>query len=361
MKLSEISNIRLASQRIEPSAFENVKKLVSWMGAMQSQDFAMAKWAIGARINGATNETVEAAFNKGEIIRTHLMRPTWHIISSDDIHWMLELTAPRIKSLMKSRNYELGLSDEVILKTNGIIEKALSEKEYLTREELTVKFNTANIKTDENRLSHILVSAELDGVVCSGPANGNKQTYALLSKRAPNRKVLNKDEALAELAKRYFTSHGPATLKDFTWWSGLSVTEARKALDFVKSDFISETVNSEDYWFSGSLSEFRKNKSSVYFLPAYDEFLISYTNRSASISQVENPKAISNNGIFRPVIIENGQVIAIWKRTIKKDNVIIEIDFFTPPDEKMKLRTEEAAIQFGIFLNKKTDVRFPAK
>ena len=350
MKLSEISNIRLASQGIEPAAFENAKELVVWMGAIQAQDFAMAKWAVGVRLKNSAIETVEASFNKGEIIRTHLMRPTWHLVSSDDIYWMLELTAPKIKSGMKSRHNDLELTYEMIAKTNRIIEKTLSAKAHITREELAKEFREAGIKTDENRLSHILFCAELDGLVCSGPANGNKQTYALLSERVPNKRILPRDEALAELAKRYFTSHGPATLKDFTWWSGLSVTEAKKALDFIITDFISETINSETYWFSDSFSEFRKNKSSVYFLPAFDEFLISYTNRSASISQVDNPKAISNNGIFRPVIVANGQVTGIWKRNVKKNNVLIETDFFSPPDAKTKLQVEEAAEKFRTFL-----------
>ena len=322
------------------------------MGAMQAQDFAMSKWAVGIRLQNATITDFEDAFNRGEIIRTHLMRPTWHLVSADDIHWLLELTAPKIKSGMKSRHKELELSEDVIAKTSRIIEKTLSAKTQITREELATEFQKEGIKTDENRLSHILFSAELDGLICSGPAIGNKQTYALLSERVLNKKTLTKDEALAKLANRYFTSHGPATVKDFAWWSGLSGTEVKKALDFVKTAFIAETVNSETYWFSGAFSESHKNKPSVHLLPAYDEFLISYTDRSASISKVDNPKAISNNGIFRPVIIESGQVIGIWKRTIKKETVSIETEFFIPYGPSMKLHFEDAAKQYVKFLRK---------
>lgn len=357
MELSEISNMRLASQGIEPAAHKKVKDIVSWMGAIQAQDFAMAKWAIGTRLKGSTNDEIEAAFNNGEIVRTHLMRPTWHIVSSDDIHWLLELTATRIRSSLQTRHRELGLSKDLLSKSNDIIENVISEKGHSTREELSRKFNEANISTDENRLSHILFNAELDRVVCSGPLKGNKQTYALLCERVPKTKMLSRDEALAELAKRYFNSHGPATLKDFVWWSGLSVTEARKALDFVKTEFVSEIVNSEILWFANSPTKSRRNKSSVHLLPAYDEFLISYTDRSASISKVVNPKAISNNGVFHPVIVENGQVIGIWKRSIKKDTVLIEAEIFNSLNQGEMQEIEDAAIKFEHFLNKKAIVK----
>lgn len=356
MTLTEISDNRLINQRVYTPDIHSVKDLVTWMGAIQAQDFTMAKWAVGIRMKDSTNETIEAAFNKGEIIRTHLLRPTWHLVSSDDIYWMLELTAPKIKSSLSLRRQRLGLSSEVLSKTNAIIEKALSGGFVLTREELAEKFHDANIKTDENRLSHIMFSAELDGLVCSGPLKGDKLTYALLNERVLLKKNLLRDEALAELAIRYFNSHGPATLKDFTWWSGLSVTESRKALDFVKTEFISESLNSETYWFPNSFSESIDGKSSVYLLPAYDEFLISYANRIASISQVDNPKAISNNGIFRPVIVANGQVVGLWKRSIKKEKVIIGTEFFNPPSDEIKRQIAKAAEKYGLFLGKKSQL-----
>lgn len=358
MELHEISNMRIASQGIEPGQNKSVKDLVSWMGALQAQDLAMAQWAIGTRINGSTIDEIEAAFNRGDIIRTHVMRPTWHFASADDIHWLLDLTAPRIKSSLQTRHRELGLSTELLLKSEAIIENVISEKGFAPREDITLKLNEAGIRTDGNRLSHILFSAELEKIVCSGPLKKNKQTYALLDERAANKKKFTRDEALAELAKRYFKSHGPATLKDFIWWSGLSTGDARKAIDFVKSDFISEVTNSETYWFCDSLSAFKKNKTSVFLLPAFDEFLISYTDRSASISNVNNKKAISNNGIFWPVIVESGQVIGIWKRRIKKDSVLIEAETFGSVNKNKKLLIEKAAYQYGHFLKKKAELEF---
>ena len=203
---------------------------------------------------GSTLDTVESAINKGDIIRTHLLRPTLHFVSSDDIYWMLELTAPQIRSSMKSRSKELGLTKAVLNKSNTIIEKSLSDRKYTTREELKKEFEKAKISTKDNRLSHLLLNAELDGLICSGIIKGNKQTYALLSERVPKKNTLTKEESLAKLANIYFSSHSPASLKDFIWWSGLLAKDAKIALDSVKSNFISESFNSETYWLPNSFS-----------------------------------------------------------------------------------------------------------
>jgi hypothetical protein len=215
MNLSDVSILRLVSQQINAKKFNNVKNIVSWMCAMQAQDYAMAKWAIGIRLTNSNENIIRNAINKGEILRTHLLRPTWHFVSVDDISWILKLTAPKIKASLKHRQKYLGLSQAVLTKSDKIIIKALRNRKNLTREELKIELEKAKIPTDNNRLSHILVSAELDGIVCSGPEKGNKPTYALLSERAPNKQNLTKDESLAELAKRYFSSHSPATIQDF--------------------------------------------------------------------------------------------------------------------------------------------------
>jgi len=353
MTLTEISICRLFSQRIASTEFTSPKEIVGWMVAMQAQDFAMAKWAVGVRLLNATNAKVETALNKGEIIRTHVMRPTWHFVAADDIYWLLDLSASKIKSAMKARDKELELTEAIFTRSNNILEGILSGGVHLTREELAEALNNSNITTDNNRLSHILMHAELDGIVCSGKVNGNKQTYALLCERVPHKKILSRDESLAELAKRYFTSHGPATLQDFIWWSGLSITEARKGLESIQSDFVSEVIGSARYWFKDSFPIIRKEEETIYLLPAFDEFLISYKDRSASLALIHHKKAVSDNGIFRPVIIMNGQVTGLWKRTIKKDEVMIEPTAFLPGSKSARLLLELASVTFGHFLGKK--------
>ena len=358
MNLSDISALRLHNQQIVSTNFKTVQELVGWMGAMQAQDFNQAKWAIGVRLPHLTEEQIESAFNQGEIIRTHLMRPTWHFVSADDIYWLLELTAKQIKSTTKSRHRDLGLTENDLKKSKEVFVKSLEGNRSLTREELGDQLNRAGINTFEQRLPHILMDAEIDGVICSGGIQGKKQTYALLAERVPEKQTFTKDEALALLGKKYFTSHGPATLADFVWWSGLPITDARKALEMNKANLISETISADTYWLSDSVNLPTSPPDSVYLLPAFDEYLISYKNRSAAITVDHHSKAISNNGIFWPVIVVNGQISGLWKRTIKKDTVIIELDHFRPHNKKEIGLIEKAAESFGHYSGKKTEVKF---
>ncbi len=358
MTIKDIVNVRLSSQQITNRIFDKVKDVVGFMGAIQAQDYAMAKWAIGVRLPGSTDKIVTTSINNAELIRSHLLRPTWHFVSADDIYWMLQLTAPQIKSSMKSRNKELELTEAVFNKSNKVIIRTLSGGKNLTRGELRKELEKAKINTDKNRLSHLLMEAELDGIVCSGEVKGKKQTYAMLPERVPNKKVLTKEEALAELANRYFSSHGPATLKDFVWWSGLPVKDARSALELVKSNFIQETFNLETYWLTDSFSISRNSLKSVSLLPAFDEYIISYKDRNAMLTIKNKKKAVLNNGIFRPVIIMYGQVIGIWRRSTKSDKIIIEIEFFRSFSKAVTKLIERASLDLEYFFNKKIKVLF---
>jgi hypothetical protein len=333
MTLPEISRIRLHNQKIVTTEFKTAKEIVSYMGAIQAQDFTMSKWAIGLRLLNSHESDIDHAIDNGEIIRTHVMRPTWHFVAAEDLGWMVTLTSNRIKSTLKTRQKNLELSEDLILKCLNIIEKEFQKSSDLTRSEISQALQKEKIRTDENRLSHILLCAELEGMVCSGKIKNGKPTHSLISERVTFMNKMTLDESLAELAKRYFTSHGPATLKDFIWWSGLSARDARNALEFVRSSFISEKVGSEEYWLTDRFPRKTKTDLSVYFLPAYDEFLISYADRSASISPTYNKKTISQNGIFRPVIVVDGKVAGIWKKTKMRDQTIIETSDFESRDK----------------------------
>lgn len=358
MNLNDIARIRLIQQQISGSKFKTVANLVDWMCAMQAQDFNMAKWAIGLRLSDATENSVEAAVDAGEIIRTHVLRPTWHLVAASDIYWMLQLTAPRIKAMQKAREKQLELTDTILKKSKRIIEKALRDGKSLKRTELVTHLSKALIVTDNNRLSHILFHAETDALICSGITINKQHTYALLSERVPEKKLLNKEEALFTLAQKYFESHCPATLQDFTWWSGLSVTEAKKAIEMIKPGFISQEVNSQAYWFPKSLSISQKYKDSACLLPAFDEFIISYKDRTAALVVENHAKVVSNNGIFWPTILINGQVRGTWKRKIKKERIIIETNFFEPPGNNTKMTVEKAAEKLAYFLKEKVEIIF---
>jgi len=358
MNLTDIANIRLISQQIEQTKFKTVKELVDWMSAIQAQDYAMAKWAIGIRLPNATDRVIETAMKQGEIIRTHLLRPTWHFVSADDIYWMLALKATPIKASLRSRNKQLGLSESIIVRSNAILENALKGGKQLPREELLAELVKAGIPIDENRASHLLVRAEMDGVVCSGATEGKKLTYALLEERVPKPNLPTREEALAKLAKKYFSSHGPATLSDFTWWSGLSFNDAKHALEMVKSDFNVETIDAQMYWYLKSYSIRQTDIEAAYLLPAFDEFIISYKDRRAALPFENFSKAVSNNGIFRPVVVVNGQVMGIWKRKINRNTVMVETELFQQPDQATKRLIEKAANQYGQFLEKETEIEY---
>jgi hypothetical protein len=329
----EIARQRLISQRIANSEFTAPAALVAWMGALQAQDFPMSLWAIGIRLPGVTASGIEAAMNRGEILRTHLLRPTWHIVAAEDIGWMLALTAPHINRTLTARHKQLGLTDEVFRQSQTVLEHALREGDHLTRDELFTRFGYAKLETGDNRGYHMLVKAELDGLICSGKVINGKQTYALLAERVSQAKSWTKDESLATLAKRYFASRGPATLADFTWWSGLPAGEARRALGIVQTGLMSVTREAETYWYGEANQS--EVEPAVLLLPAYDEFLISYKDRRASLTDLDFIKVVSSNGIFRPIILIDGRVAGIWKRFMKKDRIILELTFFSPPSNSI--------------------------
>lgn len=357
--LSGIAKMRLVSQGICSNSFTTAKDMVKYMGAMQAQDFEMAKWAIGCRLPGSTGDMIEHSVNTGEILRIHVLRPTWHFVSPDDIYWMLALTAPRIKTSMKSRDNELGLTAEVCAKSNKIIEKALVSEKFLTRDVLIDILKREKINSNNPQVYyHLFLHAELDGLICSGVMQGKKQTYTLLAERVPGKIMLSKTEALAKLAGRYFTSHGPATLHDFTWWSGLSVQDAKEGLELAKGELISEKTREHMYWFSPSLKNSHLKENSLFVLPAFDEFIISYKDRSAAISAETGKKAISTNGIFRPVIVFNGKVTGLWKRTITRNTVTVSISLFEMIDEKKKSLIPKRIADYAGFLQQQAVIQW---
>lgn len=356
--VADIPKFRLQNQQIAGSRFKNPHEIVAWMGAMQAQDYNMAKWAVGIRLPGLTDPLVEQAIDEGKIIRTHLLRPTWHLVSSDDIHWILELTAPHVKRLMRARHKELGLTDQIVTQSKLLVEKALAGGVHQTRDEIITRLQNAGLVSNREQVSHLMLICELDGLICSGATKGKKQTYALLEERVPKPAHTNREEALAKLANRYFTSHGPATILDFIWWSGLPVKDARKALEMVKPGFASEEINNQEYWFAVSGSPPTNPENSAFLLPAYDEYIISYKDRTAMLHSENHKKAISDNGFFRPVVVVNGRAIGTWKRIQKKDQSIIEIASFGQENHISEKIFGNTLKQYGQFINQEANMVF---
>jgi hypothetical protein len=344
----EIARHRLLNQYISTQRFEKPDEIVKYMGAIQAQDYAGAKWAVGLRLKKSSDAAIDKAMADGSIIRTHVLRPTWHFIHPDDARWMIELTAPRINAFSASRFRQLQLDNAVFKRSNDALANALAGGKQLTRAEMLTVLNEAGIATDDLRFIHLLMRAELDMIICSGARQDKQFTYALFDDRVPTANPFSKEEALAELAYRYFTSHGPATLKDFTWWSGLSGADAKAGLEIVKSKLNMVTADGREYWMTKDESLITGNIPVAHLLPAFDEFAVAYEDRTATV----NAKYLiqARYVIFDPSIIINNQVVGTWKRTISKTSVDISLNPFGKLNKSQQKAVEIAANRYRKFI-----------
>jgi hypothetical protein len=338
---------RLANQQIAQQQFKHVAEVVSWFGAVQAQDYAGAKWALALRLKNAKDEVIEQALTEGKILRTHVLRPTWHFVDPADIRWMLELTAPRINAGNASRYREFELTEQVLNKCHDILIRSLEGHKYLTRTQLSDILNKAGIATYDNRAAHIMMHAELVGLICSGPRNGNQFTYALLDERAPKAQHIDRNEALAKLMERYFTGHGPATVHDCAWWSGLTLADVKRGIDIADDKLNTTTIKNRAYWFAADMPDAGKMNNKIYLLPTYDEYIVGYADRSA-LAAASHINA-RDNALFSNTIIAKGKVAGIWKRTLKKETVLIEPEIFGRVDET---QLRKAADLYGKHLDK---------
>lgn len=347
-----IAHLRLHNQHILRSQKSSPQTVAAWHGAMQAQDYAWAKWAIGLRLPDATDVDVEQALSTGSLVRTHILRPTWHIVAAQDVRWMMRLTAPQIDAQSAAMQRDMGLDAAIFKKTNALIAKALEGSRHMTRSELAEVIGRAGIAVNSLRMVHIMFRAELDLLVCSGVRRGKEQTYALLDERVPPTPVLSREESLAELARRYFSSHAPATVQDFTWWSGLKVGDARTALEMIKSDLVAMPLDNLTYWMPKETALPSMLEPSAHLLPAFDEFMVSYKERGASLDSTHSAQTITANGIFKPIIVVNGRVAGVWSRTEKKNALTVELNCYAPLSDLAQAGIEQAADRFGRFLGK---------
>lgn len=318
----DILKYRLQNQQISSHAFEHADDVVKWFGAIQAQDYAGAKWALGLRVSKATDDVIEKLLSAGKIIRTHVMRPTWHFVHREDLRWMLQLTGERVKATMASRERQLGLNDKIFNKCNDIIVKALEGNKQLTRPELMSLLNKAGINTDEYRSGHIAIHAELDGLICSGARRGNQFTYRLIDNVLPETSSIDRDEALGKLALRYFTAHGPATIHDFAWWSGLTLTDVKRAIEIADKHLAFQELDGLIYWFATDMPGPKSSGKGIYLLPNYDEYTVGYANRDA-LAAAAGMNA-RDNILFSNVIVIDGKVKGTWKRSLRKDSIAFE-------------------------------------
>jgi hypothetical protein len=325
---------------------------VARLGALQAQDYPGAKWSLGLRCRpGITEADVERAIADRQIVRTWPMRGTLHFVAAADVRWMLELLTPRVLAGSAARQQHLGLDDAVFARCKDAFAGALQGGKQLTRAEMYQTLERAGISTAEQRGYHLLWRTAQEGLICFGSHAGKQPTFALLDEWVPGTKRLERGEALAALALRYFTGHGPATLQDLCWWSGLSAADARVGLEAVKAHLMQETVDGKTYWLADSLPVSGDGVPRVHLLPGFDEYLLGYRDRSSALDPMHATKIVpGNNGMFMPTLVSDGRVVGTWKRTLKKRSLTAT----ALPFDALRVDEEDAfadaAQRYGRFL-----------
>lgn len=351
--LTDIATRRLRNQRIAGTGFDQPGSVVAWMGAVQAQDYLGALWALGIRTKGAREEAIEQAIADRTVVRTWPMRGTLHFVAPADIRWMLALLTPRVIAGQRGRHRQLALDQAVFDRSRDLLTRVLEGGRQLTRDALYEILEAAGISTAGQRGIHILARLAQDGLLCFAARQGKQQTFALLEEWVPPARTLERDEALAELAGRYFTSHGPATVQDFTWWSGLTVADAKRGIELAGERLDREAIDGQEYWLSaaepGPGPAAGPPSPTAWLLPPFDEYTVAYKDRSAVLDPTLG-KLMSINGIFYPVIVLDGRVAGTWKRTIKKGSVVITLSPFASLKKKELQAVAAAAERYGAFL-----------
>ena len=345
--MTSIAARRLHAQHLTGKPFASPVDAVRALTAVQAQDYAGGKWALGLRSRGVTEAMLDRLFDEGAILRTHVLRPTWHFVLPEDIRWLLELTGPRITRGIAGRHRELELDAKTLARASAAFAAALAGGRHLTRPELGEVLRKARISPEGQRLPHLLLQAELDGLITSGPRRGKLHTYALLEERVPAARRRDPAEAVAELTRRYFKSHGPAQLQDFVWWSGLTLADARKGIAVAGKALKQQSVEGKDYWFDADAGRASDGARVAHLLPNYDEYTVAYRDRAEILQagRTHDPFFVLSN-----VVTIGGTIRGGWRRTPKRNGVHVEVsalDRFAPAEISA---VEEAVSRLGRYL-----------
>ena len=353
MKSSDIIRYRLYNQQIARPKFHKPEEIVEWQGAVQAQDYSGGLWGIGLRLPGSTLDDIEKALIDRKIIRTWPMRGTLHFVPAQDARWMLDLLTPRVIRRSARRYKELGLNDEIFRRSEGLISQELVGGRQQTREALYDVLARGGINPEGQRSYHILGYLAQKGVICLGAREGKQQTFVLFDEWVAESRRLERDEALTEIARRYFTSHGPATLQDFVWWTGLAAAEAKAGLEIVKQELMQEEIDGKHYWFSPLSVPAREDGAPIAsLLPNYDEYMVGYKDRSAmfpALPEKSDSQAYGRIALNHTIVID-GVVVGGWRREKKNDRIVVRTKLFRPLDDAEKDALSMAVVRYGAFL-----------
>jgi len=317
---------RLRNQKLVASDLRRPEDVVSWLGAVQAQDYAGARWALGQRARGLTDAGVRRAFDEGRILRTHVLRPTWHFVAPADLRWLLTLSAPRVHQVSGSVFRQCDLDRPTLSRCRRVFDRVLRDGASLTRSELATALTRAKIPAAGIRLAYIMLHSELERVVTSGPVRGKQFTYALFDERVTTHTALEGDAALAELVRRYFTSHGPATVRDFVWWSGLTTKQTTRGLDIVKPALVKQVSGERTYWSATPTPRAARPPAGAHLLPSYDEYLIAYKDRDPVVDlELPAASAFAGEDAYAHPIVIAGRFAGVWRRRVTAGRVDPEI------------------------------------
>lgn len=346
---------RLHSQHLVSPTLTDAAAVVSMLGAVQAQDYLGARWAIAQRTKGLTESDVERTIASGRVVRTHVLRPTWHFVLPEDIRWMLALTAPRIRAAMAYHVRQLGLEPPTFRKSAVTLERALRDGKQLTRTELGAELLRAGVKaTTGEQVGQLLMRAELDGLIVSGARRDKQFTYALLDERVAAAPARERDDALHELTQRYFATRGPATLRDFAWWSGLTVADAKRGVESAASLLERDGAV---YWHASSRPASTRSQRVAHLLPNFDEYFVGFRDRSAIAERLRGVRKPSKvDALMGHVLCIDGQLVGGWRRTLGK-TAEVEVRLLVRLTAAERTLVQRAAERFGRFLQLPVDVR----
>lgn len=352
MKESEIGRQRLMNLQVASSRCRSPGELVSTLGAMQAQDYAGGLWAVGLRLPNATLADVEQALQQRSIVRTWPLRGTLHLVAAGDLGWMLDLLSARVLKVAARREQQLGLDAATFRKVEQVFVRALEGGRQCTRDGLAQALTQANISPENGRLYHCLLYLALHQCICFAVPEGKQPTFALLDEWLPKRLKLEPDQALAELASRYFRSHGPATQQDLMRWAKLGAAEAKRGI--ASAEGIAElTIAGTRYWTAADQEPPNAAARGTFLLPGFDEYILGYGDRTAILDQEHAHKIVPGaNGVFRPTIVHGGKVLGTWKADAGKQTVRLSASPFAASSAAQQRAFATAARRYAAFLGK---------
>jgi hypothetical protein len=346
--MNPIAEKRLSSQRLAKSSFKQAEQVVEHLGVIQAQDYSAGKWTIGLRLPNSIDASVEKAVVDRSIIRSWILRGTLHFVTPDDLRWMVKLVASKLISNNARRYRELELDGETLNRSNDVLANALQGNKQLSRPALFEVLQKHGISTEGQRGVYMLQRASLDGLICQSGVERNYPIFITIEGNIPKGRILSREESLTELARRYFISHGPASLQDFVSWSGLLISDARAGLEGAKKNLEKEEIDGIEYWSDPTLKVIKTPSPTAYLFPSYDEYWIAYKARSAIVASSDAKRVDLHNG-YSPTIVVDGQVIGLWRRTIKKNKITIETTFFRDLNNAEQKAVQDACERYVAF------------